>query len=217
MTQNDIPHPPIATREEWQNARAALLLREKELTRLSDQLAAERRRLPMVKLEKEYTFQGPDSTRTLLELFEGQRQLIVYHFMYGPDWDEGCPGCTGYVDAMGDLSLLGRRDTAFTLISRAPYEKLEAWKTLKGWSVPWHSSLGSTFNYDFKVSDDRGEGSGLSVFFRLGDQVFHTYSTYARGVENLVHTYPLLDVTPYGRQEDFEDSPPGWPQHPTYG
>ncbi|MGC4046732.1 MAG: DUF899 domain-containing protein [Armatimonas sp.] len=217
MAEDTIPHPPIASREEWEAAREALLLKEKEHTRQGDRIAAERRRLPMVKLDKNYTFHGPDGERTLQDLFEGQKQLIVYHFMYGPDWKEGCPGCTGFVDAIADMSLLDKRDTAFTLVSRAPYEKLDAWKKQHGWAVAWHSSFGSDFNYDFKVTKDTGEASGLSVFFRLGDDVYHTYSTYARGVENLVHTYALLDVTPYGRQEDFEDSPEGWPQHPTYG
>ncbi len=213
MTQNDTPHPPIVSRDEWLATREALLVREKEHTRESDRIAAVRRRLPMVKLEKNYVF----GQKTLRELFGDARQLIVYHFMFHPDWTDGCMGCTGFVDALGDLSLLGRRDTTFALISRGPQEKLDAWKEKRGWDIPWYSSLGSEFNYDFKVSDDKGEGTGVSVFFRLGDEIFHTYSTYARGVENLVHTSALLDVTPYGRQEDFEDSPAGWPQKPTYG
>ena len=217
MTENEVPHPPIVSRDEWLAQRDALLLREKELTRESDRVAAARRRLPMVKLDKEYVFESPRGKRRLLDLFEGKRQLIIYHFMFGPGWEKGCPGCTGFVDAIADLSLLGKRDTTFALISRAPLEKLDAWKQERGWSIPWYSSFGSEFNDDFHVSDERGEGSGLSVFFQLGDDVYHTYSTYARGVENLVHTYPLLDVTPYGRQEDFEDSPAGWPQKPTYG
>ena len=217
MTENEIPHPPIVSRDEWLAQREALLLQEKAHTREGDRLAAARRRLPMVKLDKEYVFESPRGKRRLLDLFEGKRQLIIYHFMFGPDWEKGCPGCTGFVDAIADLSLLGERDTTFALISRAPLSKLDAWKQERGWSIPWYSSFGSEFNYDFHVSDDKGEGSGLSVFFRLGDDVFHTYSTYARGVENLVHTYALLDVTPYGRQEDFEDSPAGWPQKPTYG
>lgn len=217
MTENEIPHPPIISRDEWLAQREALLLQEKAHTREGDRLAAARRRLPMVKLDKEYVFESPRGKRRLLDLFEGKRQLIIYHFMFGPDWEKGCPGCTGFVDAIADLSLLGERDTTFALISRAPLSKLDAWKQERGWSIPWYSSFGSEFNYDFHVSDERGEGSGLSVFFQLDDEVYHTYSTYGRGVENLVHTYPLLDVTPYGRQEDFEDSPAGWPQKPTYG
>jgi predicted dithiol-disulfide oxidoreductase (DUF899 family) len=158
-------------------------------------------------------------------------------------WEKGCPGSTGYIDAIGDLSMLPERDTTFVVISRAPLAKLEAYKKLKGWDIRWHSSFGSDFNYDFHVTLDakkapreynyggkkeleardaepyfrKGEQHGLSAFFRLGDEVFHTYSTYARGTENLTNAYTLLDTTPYGRQEDFEDSPPGWPQKPTYG
>jgi predicted dithiol-disulfide oxidoreductase (DUF899 family) len=217
MSENQIPHPPIVSREQWAAEREALLLQEKAHTREGDRLAAARRRLPMVKLDKEYVFDGPEGKQRLLDVFADKRQLIVYHFMYGPDWEKGCPGCTGFVDAIADLSLLDERDTRFVLVSRAPLAKLDSWKQARGWSIPWYSSFESDFNVDFNVTREQGEASGLSVFFRLGDDVFHTYSTYARGVENLVHTYPLLDVTPYGRQEDFEDSPAGWPQRPTYG
>jgi predicted dithiol-disulfide oxidoreductase (DUF899 family) len=153
--------------------------------------------------------------------------------MFDPAWDKGCSGCTGLVNAFGDLSMLNARDTTLVLISRAPLAKLDRYKALQGWSLPWVSSFGSDFNYDFHVTLDssvtpvqynyrdqedlKGEGHGLSVFFRLDDDIFHTYSTYARGCEGLTNAYSLLDVTPYGRQEDFEDSPPGWPQKPTYG
>ena len=217
MSENQIPHPPIVSREQWAAEREALLVQEKAHTREGDRLAAARRRLPMVKLDKEYVFDGPEGKQRLLDVFAGKRQLIVYHFMYGPDWERGCPGCTGLVDAIADLSLLEERDTRFVLVSRAPLAKLDAWKQERGWSIPWYSSFESDFNTDFNVTREQGEASGLSVFFQLNDEVYHTYSTYARGVENLVHTYPLLDVTPYGRQEDFEDSPAGWPQRPTYG
>lgn len=217
MTEDEIAHPPIVSRETWQVARETLLAQEKELTRQQDRVNAARRRLPMVKIEKEYIFEGPEGKRSLKDLFEGRRQLVIYHFMFGPDWEKGCPGCTGYVNAIGDLTMLHERDTTFGLISRAPSAKLEAYKALQGWDIPWHSSFGSDFNYDFHVSDEKGEGQGLSVFFRIGDEVFHTYSTYSRGVEGLVDAYRLLDTTPYGRQEDFEDSPPGFPQKPTYG
>ena len=217
MTTEEIAHPLIVAQDEWLAARNALLAHEKELTRQRDRINAERRRLPMVKIEKDYRFDGPNGKQNLMDLFEGRRQLVVYHFMFGPDWDKGCPGCTGLVKEMGDLSLLNERDTTFALISRAPLAKLEAYKASQGWRIPWYSSFGNDFNYDFHVSDDKGEGQGLSVFFRLGADVFHTYSTYQRGVEALTDSYSLLDTTPYGRQEDFEDSPPGWPQHPTYG
>lgn len=212
-----LAHPPIATREEWQAARDALLVHEKEVTRHYDRISAERRRLPMVKLEKNYVFDGPDGKRSLKDLFEGHHQLVVYHFMFGPDWKEGCPGCTGYVNSLGDLSLLPERDTNFVLISRAPLAKLEAYKAKKGWNRKWYSSFDSDFNFDFKASDGEGEISALSVFYLLDGEVYHTYSTFNRGVDMVSDSYTLLDRTPYGRQEDWEDSPEGWPQKPTYG
>ena len=233
MTTQTIAHPTIATHDEWLEARKALLQQEKELTKQQDRLSAARRRLPMVKVEKDYTFDGPEGKVSLLDLFDGRRQLIVYHFMFDPAWDKGCDGCTGYVNALGDLSALQERDTSFVLIARAPLAKLEAYKALKGWDWPWYSSFDSDFNYDFHVTldedvapaeynyrsqpEEKGERPGTSVFFRLGDDIFHTYSTFARGGEYLTHTSTLFDVTPYGRQEDWEDSPSGWPQRPTYG
>lgn len=233
MTIEQIAHPAIVAQDEWLAARIALLEKEKALTRAQDRLSAERRRLPMVKVDKAYTFDGPAGKRTLLDLFAGRRQLIVYHFMFGPDWDAGCPGCTGYVNALGDLSELSERDTSFVLVSRAPLAKLEAYKAEKGWDRPWYSSYGSDFNYDFHVTLDKtvtspeynyraqpgetGERPGTSVFFRIGDEIYHTYSTYARGGEYLTNTSALLDITPYGRQQEWEDSPEGWPQRPTYG
>jgi predicted dithiol-disulfide oxidoreductase (DUF899 family) len=229
-------HPPIASQEEWLAARTGLLAKEKALTRQRDAISAERRRLPMVKITKDYVFTGPGGPASLLDLFGDKRQLIVYHFMFDPEWDAGCPGCTGLVNAMGDLSMLTERDTRLVLISRAPLAKLEAYKAQKGWTLPWYSSYGSDFNYDFHVTHDArvapveynfkeapapesgsGEAPGTSVLFRIDDAVFHTYSTYARGSESLTDSYSLLDITPYGRQEDWEDSPPGWPQRPTYG
>jgi predicted dithiol-disulfide oxidoreductase (DUF899 family) len=233
MTASAIPHPQIVSRDQWLVERKKLLADEKELTRHYDRINAERRRLPMVKIEKNYVFDGPNGKQNLNALFEGRRQLIVYHFMFDPAWDQGCSGCTGFVDALGDLSLLKDRDTTFVVISRAPLAKLEAYKAQKGWSIAWFSSFGSDFNYDFHVTLDpkvapveynyrnkaemKGEEHGLSVFFRLDDDVFHTYSAYARGTESITDAYRLLDMTPYGRQQDFEDSPPGWPQKPTYG
>ena len=241
-TQINIAKPRTASHEEWQAERKKLLAKEKEHTHAGDRIAAERRRLPMVKIDKQYEFIGEEGKRTLKDLFEGQIQLIVYHFMFDPTWDVGCPGCTSYVNAIGDLSLLQKRNTNFVLVSRAPLDKLLAYKKEKGWTCPWYSSFGSDFNYDFHATLDkskatieynymdeaaltarRGEGNvegedhGLSVFFRDGDELFHTYSCFARGTENLTNSYELLDVTPYGRQEDWEDSPSGWPQSPTYG
>jgi len=216
MTTQDLAHPNIATRDAWLAARKTLLAHEKELTKHYDRVSAERRRLPMVKLEKTYTFDGPEGKRSLLDLFDGHHQLIVYHFMFDPAWENGCDGCTGYVNELADLSMLPARDTQFVLISRAPLAKLQAYKARKGWDRPWYSSFDSDFNYDFQVTTDTGETHGLSVFFRIDDDIFHTYSTYNRGTESLTDSYRLLDMTPYGRQEDWEDSPSGWPQHPTY-
>ena len=217
MTIQETAHPPIVTRDAWLAARKTLLTHEKEVTKHYDRVSAERRRLPMVKLEKTYMFDGPEGKRSLLDLFDGHHQLIVYHFMFDPAWENGCDGCTGYVNELADLSMLPARDTQFVLISRAPLEKLQAYKTRMGWDRPWYSSFGSDFNYDFQVTTDTGETHGLSVFFRIDDDIFHTYSTYNRGTESLTESYRLLDMTPYGRQEDWEDSPSGWPQHPTYG
>ena len=228
-----ISHPEIVAQEAWLAARIELLAKEKALTRQRDAVSAARRKLPMVKIDQDYVFEGPAGTVRLRDLFAGRPQLIVYHFMFDPAWDKGCPSCTGYIDAFGDLTMLHDRNTSLALISRAPSAKLEAYKALRGWRLPWVSSYGSSFNYDFHVTLDdavapvqynfrdepefKGELPGLSVFFRLDDDVFHCYSTYARGGEGLTDAYSLLDATPYGRQENWEDSPPGWPQRPTYG
>ncbi|MBC8143274.1 MAG: DUF899 domain-containing protein [Armatimonadetes bacterium] len=231
--KTEIAEPKIVPQVEWLAQRMTLLTEEKELTRHYDRVNAQRRRLPMVRVEKEYSFDSPDGKKNLARLFDGRRQLIVYHFMFDPEWDEGCPGCTGFVNSLGNLSLLNQSDTSFALVSRAPLAKLEAYKARKGWDEPWFSSLGSDFNYDYHVtldknvapteynyqeeSDDRGEAHGLSVFFRNNNDLFHTYSAYARGVESVTDSFRLLDLTPYGRQSDFEESPMGWPQNPTYG
>jgi predicted dithiol-disulfide oxidoreductase (DUF899 family) len=237
-----IAHPPIVPHGQWLAARKKLLAHEKELTRHYDRVAAERRRLPMVKIEKDYVFEGPGGKRDFKALFEGRRQLVIYHFMFDPAWEKGCSSCTWYLDALGDLSMLQGHDTTFALISRAPFAKLEAYRKERGWSVPWYSSFGTDFNYDFQVTNDPavrppeynyrskaeneahdspnsllGEEHGLSVFFALDGSVFHTYSAYARGTELFADARLLLDATPYGRQQEFEESPPGWPQRPTYG
>ena len=178
----------------------------------------------MVEIDKDYVFEGPDGDTTLLDLFDGRRQLIVYHFMFGPSQDEGCNGCSMFVDNLGHLAHLHARDTSFALVSRAALAKIEPFKERMGWSVPWYSSFGSDFNHDFGVSPESprpteyqdGESFGLSVFLRDGDSVYRTYFTSGRGVEALGSTWTLLDLTPLGRQEDWEDSPEGYPQTPPY-
>lgn len=212
-----IPHPPITARAEWEAARAELLRAEKSLTRERDRINALRRRLPMVHMTKDYVFDGPDGAMSFAEVFAGKRQLIMYHFMFGPDWEAGCPVCTAYINELGDLSSLATRDARFVVVARAPYAKIAAHKAAFDIKHPMYSSFRSTFNFDMGMSSDTGEGQGMSVFFRLDDQVYHTYTTQQRGVEGLTGVDAFLDITPYGRQQDFEDSPAGWPQRPTYG
>ena len=214
------PLPKIVARAEWKRARAKLLAKEKAETRRRDALAAERRRLPMVRIEKDYVFNGPDGKVRLLDLFEGRRQLLLYHFMFAPDvhgWPSaGCPGCSLVVDQICHLAHLHARDTSFVLVSRAPLARLKAYQKRMGWNAPWYSSKGSDFNADFGVTTGEGEIFGLSVFLREGDDVFHTYFTDGRGVEALGPVWTLLDITPLGRQEDWEDSPAGYPQTKPY-
>lgn len=229
----NIEYPRVVTRAEWLAARKELLAKEKELTRYRDAVNTERRRLPMVKIEKDYVFEDQGGKVRLLDLFEGRRQLIVYHFMFDPSWDEGCPNCSFLVDNIGHLVHLHARDTSLALVSRAPLARIEPFQKRMNWTLPWYSSFGSDFNYDFHVTLDEavapveynyrdkaelvvkgetyfteGESHGLSVFLRDGDRIFHTYSTYARGTDLLAGTYNYLDLTPLGRQEDWEE-PPG--------
>ncbi|HEY6781214.1 MAG TPA: DUF899 domain-containing protein [Thermoleophilaceae bacterium] len=219
--------PLIVSREEWVAARTRLLAKEKEATRARDALSAERRELPMVRIEKDYVFEGPDGAVGLLDLFEGRRQLVVHHFMFDPSWEDGCPSCTFFEDDRPPLEHLHDKDISYATVSRAPLEKVAAYKRKRGWDSPWYSSYGSDFNYDFHVTLDEtvapveynyrsqaeyqrrtgkaafleGEQPGVSVFLRDGDSVFHTYSTFARGVEPLVPTAGYLDLTPLGRQD----------------
>jgi predicted dithiol-disulfide oxidoreductase (DUF899 family) len=214
--------PKVASREEWLAARRELLLEEKEMTRRRDALNAKRRMLPMVPVEKDYRFEGPGGMVGLLDLFEGRSQLIVGHFMFDPSWDDGCPSCSAGVDEVSDgfLAHLHARDTTIAYVSRAPLPKLERWKAHKGWTIPWYSSYGSDFNYDFHVTldgsvappeynyrpvDFEGEMPGTSYFLRVGEDVFHTYSNYARGAEMTGGSYYWLDLTALGRQEDWEE------------
>jgi predicted dithiol-disulfide oxidoreductase (DUF899 family) len=207
--------PPVVSEAEWRAARDELLISEKEATRALDALAAERRRLPMVRIEKDYELEGPDGKVRFVDLFEGRRQLIVYHFMFGPG-EEACTGCSSFTDNVADLRHLRARDTAFVLISRAPYEEIRAFKERMAWTVPWFSSFDSDFNRDFGTTTDDGESFALSVFLRDGDTVYRSYVTSSRGVDRLRLDFSLLDLTPLGRQEEWEDSPAGWPQTPPY-
>jgi predicted dithiol-disulfide oxidoreductase (DUF899 family) len=234
--ENTMSLPKVVSRDEWLVARKALLAKEKEFTHQRDALSADRRRLPMVKIDKDYVFEGPDGKASLADLFEGRRQLIVGHFMFDPSWDDGCPSCTAGADEMsnGILEHLHVRDTTFAYVSRAPIEKIEAYKARRGWTFPWYSSYGSDFNYDFHVTLDEsvlpfeynyrtkaeyertgppvyaeGEQSierpGRSSFLRDGDTVFHTYSVYARGLETIGGSYYILEETALGRQEEWEE------------
>jgi predicted dithiol-disulfide oxidoreductase (DUF899 family) len=206
--------PVVVSPQEWQAARGALLAREKELTHALDALAAERRRLPMVALDTgRYEFTAPDgSPATLTDLFDGRRQLLVYHFMLEPGQDWVCGGCSTLTDNFDNQAQphLSARSTRLILMARAPQSEIEVLRQRMGWQLPWYSSFGTTFN------DDMGLTSfGLSVLLRDGDEVFRTYFTTARGVDRLRVDFNLLDLTPYGRQEEWEDSPAGWPQDPT--
>jgi predicted dithiol-disulfide oxidoreductase (DUF899 family) len=230
--------PEVVSRAEWDVARKQLLAQEKELTRARDALNAERRRLPMVRIDKPYRFQGPDGEVGLLDLFDGRPQLVLHHFMFGPDWEEACPSCSSAADGIGRLRQLHVRNTSLVAISRAPYEKVAAFRERMGWTFPWYSSYGGDFNYDFHATlDDRvapvqlhfrteaelaqvgtpwtggpwtpemngEELPGLSAFLRVGDDVFHTYSTYGRGIEEFHNGYHYLDLTALGRQEEWEE------------
>ncbi len=205
--------PPIVSAETWQQDRDELLKAEKEATRALDALAARRRRLPMVKVDTtRYVFDTAAGPQTLLDLFAGQQQLVVYQFMdNGPD--HFCPGCTHFTRNVADLATLAASGVSWATVSDMPLAQIEAYKARMGWTVPFVSSHGTTF------AADCGAGGGfmLSVFLRDGEDVYKTYCTTARGVDRLLFVNNILDLTPYGRQEDWEDSPPGWPQFPTYG
>ena len=206
--------PQVVSPEEWQAARDALLVQEKELTRALDGLAAQRRRLPMVRLDKPYRFVAPNGAEIgLTDLFAGHRQLVIYHFMLEPGQDWLCTGCSTFTDNLAEHAQahLGARDTRLILMARAPQEDIEPIRRRMAWTVPWYSSHGSDFNDDLGLNG----GFALSVLLRDGDEVFRTYATTARGVDRLRLDFNLLDLTPYGRQEAWEDSPAGWPQTPT--
>jgi predicted dithiol-disulfide oxidoreductase (DUF899 family) len=224
----------VVSRDEWLAARTEHLRREKEFSKLRDQLSAERRALPWVRVDKTYTFDTPDGPRTLADLFDGRSQLIVYHLMFGPSWEEGCPSCSLLSDHIDGATVhLAQRDVTLIAVLRAPLDRIEAFRRRMGWRFPWVSSHGSDFNHDHHVSfteEDRAAGEvdynfgrqrymsdelpGVSVFIRdeSGD-VFHTYSAYARGLDLLVGAYNYLDLAPKGRDEDALDFTMAWVRH----
>lgn len=208
--------PPIVPLEDWQAAQDKHLKLEKALTRMRDAVSAARRRLPMVEVTTPYTFASEDGEVSLLDLFDGKRQLVLQHFMFHPDWDAGCDGCSMMADHIGPLAHLHARDTNFVAVARAPLEKLLAYRDRMEWKLPFYSSFGTSFNEDFGMTVDDEEHHGVSFFVRDGDRVFRTFVIFARGVENLLSTFWLLDSTVFGRQEEWEDSPAGWPQTEPY-
>jgi predicted dithiol-disulfide oxidoreductase (DUF899 family) len=207
--------PPIVSPQEWKAAREQLLVKEKELTRARDALAAERRRMPRMLVKKDYRFEGPNGPASLLDLFEGRRQLIVYRFFYEPGVkgfpEHGCPGCSFLADQVAHLAHLNARDTTLVFVSRAPQEDIERWKARMGWDVPWYT-ITDDFDTDFGVS----EWHGTNAFVREGDDIFRTYFIDSRGDEHMGSTWSYLDITALGRQEEWEDSPEGYPQTPPY-
>jgi predicted dithiol-disulfide oxidoreductase (DUF899 family) len=220
--------PEVVSREDWLAARRRLLAEEKELTRRRDALNTERRQLPMVRVDKEYVFDGPNGPVSLAGLFGDRRQLVVQHIMFGPDWDAACPVCTEFTSQLGDafIARLWSRDTAYAMVCRAPMDRIEAYRAGRGWTVPWYSSYGSDFNYDFQVTLDESmakpeynyrlepdllagarstELPGASCFLRDGGEIYHTYSAYARGLDHTDLGYAFLDLTALGRQEAWEE------------
>ena len=224
----------VVSRDEWIVARKEHLAREKELTRLRDQLSRERRELPWVRVDKTYVFDGPRGPETLADLFDGRSQLIVQHFMFDPSWDEGCPSCSFWMDNFNGIVVhLNHRDVTMVLVSKAPFAKLQAYKARMGWDIKWVSSLNTEFNRDYHVSfteDERNAGRayynyamggfpapeapGISVFYKdPGGAVFHTYSCYARGLDMMNGAYHLLDLVPKGRDEEGLPSTMAWLRH----
>jgi predicted dithiol-disulfide oxidoreductase (DUF899 family) len=214
--------PAIVSSEEWEFAHQEFLKKEKEFTHLRDELAAQRRRLPMVRIEKNYIFDGPGGKVSLLDLFDGRQQLLLYHFMFAPGvggWPTAaCPGCSMFMDNIGQFTPihLKARGISMAFVSRAPIGNIEAYRKRMGWSHLWVSSENNSFNTDFGISTPKGETHGLSVFLREGDEIFRTYFTNSRGTEVVGNVWGFLDATPFGRQETWEDSPEGWPQTEPY-
>ena len=216
MGQKEIALPEIVSRDEWQAARDDLLAEEKALMKARDSLAAKRRRLPMTPVRSDYRFVGPDGEVNLLGLFAGRRQLIVYRFFYAPDvenWPDGsCSGCAFFADTVVHPAHLAARDTSLVFVSAAPQERITQLKARMGWEMPFYTLIGDEFSQDFGVE----EMFGLIVFIREGDRVYQTYFVNGRGIEEIGPAWSFLDITPLGRQEDWQDVPPGRPQGPTF-
>jgi predicted dithiol-disulfide oxidoreductase (DUF899 family) len=233
MTTATIESTKVVAPAEWLAARKKLLAKEKEFTRLRDELSRQRREMPWEKVENKYGFDGPNGKETLADLFGGRGQLIIYHFMFGPGWKEGCPSCSFLADSFDAATIhLAQRDTSFAVVSGATLAEIQAFQKRMGWKFRWFSSMGSDFNHDFQASVSTEEAAsgkaiynyepsnfpseerpGLSVFFRRGGDVFHTYSAYARGLDMLLPTYNFLDLTPKGRDEEGLPWPMAWVRH----
>jgi len=222
MAAENDARPKVGSQKDWSVARESLLAKEKELTHARDALAAQRRRLPMVRIETTYQFEGSDGKVGLVDLFEGRRQLLLYHFMFASNVDgwpsAGCPGCSMFTDNIGQFANvhLNARGVSLALVSLAPIANIETYRKRMSWPHRWVSSANNSFNADLGITTPEGENHGLSVFLRTGDDVFRTYFTSARGSEALGNVWGFLDATPYGRQETWENSPAGWPQSPPY-
>ena len=223
----------VVSHAEWLATRKQFLEREKELTQLRDDLARQRRELPMEKVEKNYMFDGPSGKVTLADLFGGRSQLIVYHFMFGPEWKEGCPSCSFIADQFDSIRLhMGQRDITLAAVSRATLPEIAAFKKRMGWEFPWVSSFGNDFNYDYNVSFEKSdiesgkaiynyetssfpseEGPGASVFYKKDGEIYHTYSTFGRGLDMMLNAYNFIDLTPKGRDEEGLPWPMAWVRH----
>lgn len=233
MNATTEPKHKVVSREQWLTSRRALLAEEKDLTRRRDELARRRREMPWVKVDERYVFDTPNGKRSLADLFEGRSQLVIYHFMLGPDWPEGCPSCSMAADGFDATALhLAQRGVTFMAVSRAPLPQIEAFRRRMGWRFDWASSHGNDFNRDYGVTftnDELAGGApynygtmrfpaeeapGVSVFYKdANGEVYHTYSAYARGLEPLLGVYSLLDMVPNGRDEDALAFPMAWVRH----
>jgi predicted dithiol-disulfide oxidoreductase (DUF899 family) len=234
LTNTGVQEHEVVSSKEWTESRKELLRKEKEFTRLRDELSRQRRELPWEKVDKDYVFEGPTGKETFADLFDGKSQLIIYHFMFGPGWEQGCPSCSYLADHFdGSLVHLANRDVSFVVVSRAPMEQINAFKKRMGWKFRWVSSFGNDFNFDYHVSFSKEEQAGgkvtynystmefpseeapgASVFYKNpAGEIFHTYSSFARGLDILVGTYNFLDLAPKGRDEDGLAFSMAWVRH----